>query len=437
MSTTAERKIETDLEETPASKPSRWQRTNHWVLRLLVIVGSAAALAWVLTWWQERPLAEAEQAWRAGDYPTTLKLAEYFLDSHPEHGRAKLIKARALTKLGDMPQAAELFSQVGAATTEDTHLWGEALLAMGRYTEALPLLNHVVQVQPQNADALYEITTCRMRLHQHREALSTADRFARMPNCEARGRVLTATIQYDMKNYEQAVADCRRVHELEPDGEHLQIPPHDFFIFYGRALLDAGRPREALPILGRSVLWQATPEAYTYLGEAAKQVGELKRASSFWQSALKLDANYVPAREALANQAITEGNGTAALEWLAPLEKSPDMHASTAYLLQRAHVLLKNQEVAARWQKQTDALRKREKLLATVDRVALETPDSFWALIIRAYRFAEAGNWTQAAAVLRACPAEAAEQPFVKDLIAAVETRGALPPIEQLPIKQF
>lgn len=421
----------------PVDSPRRVGSLIRWLVALVVLGLIALAVAWGATQWVERPLAEAEQLWLAGDYQQAAGLADYFLDSHPGHGRALVIKARALTRLGKAEEAAELFELAGASDARDTHLWAESLLMMGQFSDALQLLQRVLELEPHNTDALYEITTCRMRLRQYRDALKSAASFTQRPGCEARGRLLLATIYHDLHNHEQAIIECQRVLELEPDGEHLQIPRHEIFILYGRTLLEAGKPKDALPVLGRSILLRPTAEAYFFLGQAADQVGEPARADSLWQSALKLENMHVEAREALANLAITKLDGQKALEWLKPLEADPNLRASTAYLFQRASVLVKDNEAAAKWQARTEALRKHERLTGTLNRFVSDAPNSYWSWIIRAHQFAEAGNWEQAGAILQLAPIEGKEDPFVSDLKAAVKNRSALPQLDRIPIKDF
>lgn len=423
----------------PADSPRRFGSVIRWLAAVLVLALIALAVTWGAVQWVERPLAEAEQLWLAGDYQQAAGLADYFLDTHPGHGRALVIKARALTRLGRAKEAAELFEMAGGtANARDTHAWAEALLSLDQYSDALQLLQRVLELEPHNADALYEITTCRMRLRLYRDALTTAASFAQRPGCEARGRLLMATIYHDLHNHDQAIMECQRVLELEPDGENLQIPRHEVFILYGRTLLEAGKPNEALPILARSIVLLPSAEAYIYLGQAADQVGEPNRAESLWQSALKLEPTSTEAHEALANLAITRLDGNKALEWLKPLESDPNLHASTAYLFQRASVLMKDDQAAATWQARTETLRKRERLAGTLDRFVSDSPNSYWSWIIQAHRFAQGGNWEQAASILQMVHQDGKEEdPFVRDLKTAVQSRGALPDLDQIPIKDY
>ena len=435
---TGDRVSEQKPEQPASPDSSRPIGSVIWWVGAIVVLGLIAlAVAWGAVQWVERPLAEAEQWWLVGDYQQAAGLADYFLETHPGHGRAQLIKARALTRLGQAQEAAELFELAGTSDARDTHLWAEALLTLGRFSDALQLLQRVIELEPHNADALYEITTCRMRLRQFRDALKSAASFTQRPGCEARGRLLSATIYHDLHNHEQAIIECQRVLELEPDGEHLQIPRHEFFILFGRTLLESGKPNEALPILGRSIVLRPTAEAYFFLGRAADQVGEPTRAESLWQSALKLENTNVEAREALANLAITKVDGQKALEWLKPIEADPNLRASTAYLFQRASVMVKDDQAAATWQARTETLRKRERLSGTLDRFVSDSPNSYWSWVIQSYRFAHRGNWEQAAAILQMIPNEGKEDPFVRDLKVAVKSRSALPELDRIPIKDY
>jgi hypothetical protein len=141
------------------------------------------------------------------------------------------------------------------------------------------------------------------------------------------------------------------------------------------------------------------------------------------------------AREGLASAALLAGDGNTALEWLAPLEADPGLSSSTAYLFQRAYAVAKNEEVATAWRDKAEALREREGIDAALNNFLLVSPQSFWSRVIRAYRFAEAGNRRQAEELLAALQHEAPEDPFVADLGRAVRDGRPLPSLERLPIK--
>ena len=83
------------------------------VVALATALGLGAAFGW--TWWQERPLREAERALEAGNAVRALGQADYYLDAHPGSGRAEAARARALAALGRVDEAVQIYERVGAA----------------------------------------------------------------------------------------------------------------------------------------------------------------------------------------------------------------------------------------------------------------------------------------------------------------------------------
>lgn len=119
---------------------------------------------------------------------------------------------------------------------------------------------------------------------------------------------------------------------------------------------------------------------------------------------------------------------------LAPFEKEIKPRAGTAYLLQRAYAARGDRAASERWRKRTEELRTDERLRATIDRALSDAPDSAWAAVCRAYRFAEQGNWDEAETQLAGVPLT---EPFVTRLREAIQKRGALPDLADLPISRF
>ncbi|HUG18083.1 MAG TPA: hypothetical protein VMM56_03855, partial [Planctomycetaceae bacterium] len=111
--------------------------------------------------------------------------------------------------------------------------------------------------------------------------------------------------------------------------------------------------------------------------------------------------------------------------------------SSTAYLMQRAALLRGDNERAELWRQTTDRLRRKEAVDSAVSQVLKDNPKSYWALVIRAYQFAERGNPHQAQQLLKSLPTAKDDDPFVADLKKAVRTRGELPAKDRIPIELF
>jgi tetratricopeptide (TPR) repeat protein len=368
-----------------------------------------------------------------------LALVSYFLESHPGHDQALAVKARALSDLGQAEQALALYDQVGAKTPAETLSWARAFMATGQWSRAAPLLTRVVTQEPNNSDALYFLTSCHIRLGKLDKALETAKQLADLPGYEASGQVTLAAIYNDLGNLEESAAAYERATDLSPDGSAFPLPAYEVFSQYGSVLLMQGKAEEAVRVLDKSLANQPTATAYLTVGDALSQVGRTEEARQAWEMSLKLDNKNGSARESLANAALVRGEPEAGLEYLKPLIAAGQMRQSTAYLLQRLHTRLNHAEEAEHWRKVADDLRIEEERSNAIEQLLVRSPDSFWAKVIRAHRFAADGNWTQAEILIDEAYSapKASEDKFVAALYKAIKKRSRLPSLDEAPITNF
>ena len=219
--------------------------------------------------------------------------------------------------------------------------------------------------------------------------------------------------------------------------QKLSIPPEEFLTEYGSTLVSLGKADEAITHLKRSLAARPTADAAVSLSQAFLQIGETPQAVTNWELALKLNPVAHRASEGLADVALREGDAQKALEWLSPLEENGTLEPATAYLFQQIYQRLGDQKKAAVWQARTAQLRKRNQVASVVERLQIEAPNSYWAQIARAYRFAEAGNWSEAESVLQQVRDDDTLHPFVQQLTSAVKARAPLPPLEGIPVQNF
>jgi tetratricopeptide (TPR) repeat protein len=421
--------------EISAVPPPR--RAKRLLVRIAMIIAVVAVATVGLNLWQERTLGQASAALERGDAKYAHFLLEKFLQKHPGHQPAMALQARTFVALGAPDEAIALFDQVGAANVDDVHAWARALMIKSQWTHAVPLLKRVLDVDPKDADALYELTACQVRLGKFDEALVNAEKLTENPEQAARGYVFVAAILGDMGNHDKASKAFLEVLKREPAAKNLQVTPDDLYLQQGRTFMLLGKPAEALDPLKRSVAIHEAPEAFVLLGDAAMQLGEPRNAALAWQKAIELDPLNREARVALANIALQSGQGEEALKWLKPLEAVPGMPASAAYLFQRTYTLLKNEDEIKKWQAITAKQRRIEELNNDIDVLLLENPEAFWARVARAHRFAERGNWSEAEVLLKRLLKEAPAETFVIELADAVFRRAELPSIEKLPVEHF
>jgi predicted Zn-dependent protease len=390
---------------------------------------------WGTLWWQERPIRLASSQLQAGQRDAAYETISQFLHDHPDHHRALAIKARILVEEGRPQPALDIFDRVGASEPQDMHAVAKALLHQERWSQALPLLEFVETTGIDRADVLYELAACRMKLGAVDQALEAADEFAKQPGFEARGELLKGTIHQQRGNLRLAAASWDRVLKLSPEIRDLQIPAEEFFLEYGRVLLAMGESALAETNIQRSLKIRQTPDGLVSLAQAQFQLGKAQEARQAFESALSGDPYSVAARNGLAGLYLSEGQADKSVELLAPLETSGVLTSEVAFLLQRSYARLKNESEAKRWQEKAEQLRKEESLKAAADQILRETPDSDWATVIRAYKYANQGNWVEAESLLRPLEQPVPSQPFIRDLIAAVKMRGPLPSLTGLPVR--
>jgi tetratricopeptide (TPR) repeat protein len=390
-----------------------------------------------VAWRQERALAVVERLLETGDLAAAFREFGEYQRTYPADSRAIALHARLLLKAGRPNAAAQLFEQHGAANAVDLHAWAQSYMRQSQWSLAAPILARFLQLEPRSVSGLYELMVCNIRMGRLKEALDVVERLARLPNQQVLSHLYRGTIYNELKNKEQAAVEFGQVLHLDPDLRGLNIPPEDFLSEYGSTLVSLGRSDEAIGILKRSLETRATAEAAVSLGQAHLQLGETRLAVANWELAVRLAPESHRARESLADLALRDGQPQTALEWLQPLQDSPKLEPATAFLFQQVYQRLGDSEQAAIWQARTARLRRRQEVESAVALLQIESPNSYWAQIVRAYRFAQEGNWSEAQRLLQQLHSTDSKHEFVQHFQNAVKSRGALPPLESIPIRLF
>jgi tetratricopeptide (TPR) repeat protein len=408
----------------------RWKSIA--ALVFLTLAGVAGAV-----WYQERPLREARGLLEAGEARAALRLVDTWERTHGANGKSQALRARCYVAVGRYSQGIDIFESAGAQTNEEMHDWARAYLHLQQWSRALPLLEHLRTQDPENANVLHELASCRAKLGMHDEALASAREFASHEEFAHRGWLLIGMLLREKGNKEQARDAWEKIAEYDPEYQDLQIPPQEFLTQFASLQIELGNLEPAGRLLDQAFKKGESADTHFQAGLLAELQGRPDDAERHWQLALELDFHHANARESLARLAIASQDGEKARQYLSPLLQTSALRSSTTYLMQRAAYLLGEKETARQWQELTEKLRQREKIDASVSQLLRERPKSYWANVVRAYRFAEAGNWEQAGHLLESLTSRSAEPEFVRDLKTAVAERKNLPPVEQLPIKLF
>lgn len=415
------------------NRPPRGTRSAGVQLGIVLLL--AIGGIWGTLWWQDRPIRTAAHHIEKGNFQAAYQLLSDFLQQHPNDERALALKARILVQIGQPQQAIKLFERVGASDPKDMHAWAQAYLRLEQWTAALPMLEFVKKSGIDRADVLHELAACRMKLGDAERALEDAKEFAQQPGCEVRGQLLIGTIHQQRGNLRQAASAWSQVLKLSPELRDVQIPPAEFLLEYGRVLLALGEPALAETYISRNLEMQSSPGALVSLGEAQFQLGKSIEAKKSFEEAMQGDSYSVAARKGLANLSLAAGDFQKTIDLLLPLEKSGVLTSEIAFLLQRSYARLKDEAAAKRWQEKTEQLRQEENVKAAADQILRDTPDSDWATVIRAYKYANQGNWTEAETLLKSLGESSQTQPFIRGLTSAVKSRGRLPSLQGLPIQ--
>jgi tetratricopeptide (TPR) repeat protein len=341
--------------------------SRAWRLVLLVLVLAAVIVA-IAVWWRDRRLAEAERSLEEGGASRALDAAEAFLAAHPGNGRALSVKGRALVDLGRWDEASETFSQVNVQSREEMQAWATALVNRQRWSEAMPVLLRLLELDADDPLALRHLTVCRFQLGQIGAALDSAAQLAQVSGHEVQGIFLTGVIHRAQGNTDLAIKNWSRIEALQPQANGLPIRPAEFFLIYGEDLVSQGMPGTALTKLQKSQELEENLAILLVLGKAWAITGNDAQAVAAWSRAIEYDANDRDARHGIAELALGRSDAIDALRWLSPIASSPNVSSTTTYLMERAHTLLGNEDELVHWQRRTADLHQSEKRQAALKR---------------------------------------------------------------------
>lgn len=389
----------------------------------------------IVVWLEDQPVRVARQQLEQGRVEDALHTVNAFLRERPDAGSAWEVKGRCLVALQRYGEAQQIFERYGAHDAAALHDWAKTMLAQRQWSAALPTLETLLKRNPRDPDLLHETTACRSYLGRADDALASATTLSTVPGFESRGFVQVAVLQDERGNYKQAVEAWASVARYDPELKNLPFTPAEYYLSYGKSLLQAGSLDRATEALERSVSLKPMAETHLKLAEA-KLGRDAQAAESHLREVVRMEPAHVEARAKLAELSLQQKHPDAAHAWLEPVLVDGQAPSSrVAYLSQRIAVLKKDAPAAARWQEQVNALRKQEQFQSVANYVLRDEPRSFWAQVIRARKFAEERNWGEAESLIRQLAREAPQEQYVQALATAIQTRSTLPSLEGLPVK--
>ncbi len=411
-------------------------KKRRWLPRIGVAAIFTIGIVAAIVWWQERGLDDVAQRLASGDSAGALVAVSDYLQQYPTDERAIALRARALVLEGFPAEAVVLFQQVGAAEIDDLRAWSTALMALGQWEQALPVLRRLIELDPRDGETLERMTICEFESGHRQMALDSGRRLSALPGYEAVGQLQLASMYTAWGSSLEAVRYYKNVLQHRPTAAGLSIPPSDFFVAYADALLSAGNARQAAELLEQTNQLPSSLDITLRKGLARQACGDSARAREYYEAVLRQQADHREARLRLAELALQKDDAASAVALLEKLVELNRLNANGAYLLLRAHTTLGNETQIETWQAKTTELRFQERQLRALQAEAADHPATPRAVTISAYVAAANQDWKTASqllgSLLRGMP-EAYEVPFVQELVDAVRTQGTLPSLDSLP----
>lgn len=416
---------------------------RNWLMLVILATFVLVVGTFGLTWWQERPVRQIASLLDAKEFQDALMLATEVQKSRPDDSRVLIMKGRALSGLSQHHTADSVFRNVALKSggfPDDMaalQAWSVSLLHLEQWPRAASVLEILLAERPGDPGLLYQLSVARIRLRQYDSALEAATRLATVSGREDEANVIIGTIHHDRGNRRGAIDAWTKILNSNPDAKGLQIPPGEFFSMVGGDLLHLGSTESSLKMLQRSVETFEDSNTYALLGQAWSQSNQPTKAREAWEKALQLDSTNLNAIEELANEALRNQRPQEALQLIRPLTTSTQLQSSTAYLLQRTYAQLKDKVNMEYWRDRTAALRETEKTKNQLTEMIRTSRDPFWSAYLHAYQLAWQNEWNKAEIIAEDLIRTRPNEPLLVELVAAIESRGKLPPLSRLTDAQY
>lgn len=410
---------------------------------------------------QNYSLSRAEEMLNKKELNQALALILDYRDRYPDSETALALHARILEQLDRNAEAVRLFEKASPAQNEEMLAMANAYMKLERWSRAVVLLKKLVERLPTNYDIRYQFTACLVKMQLYKDAIESAQKQTQYVGKEPNAYVVLATLYSEIGEHQSAADAYGKVltYKDNEEASGLQIPPEEFFLQYGQELLSAGNGELAEPQFRKALakykeheekglmsgdLDERYSQLHYLIGNAIELQGtgieetnseNTASAENEWRIAVKEQPENFAARQKLAQLYIDRGNFARALEYLSPVLKYEGVSADVAFKAAKIFAGLKNPDEEKLWLERHTQAKKREEYLARVRSVTVESPNSFWAIMVRAWGFASAGNWNEAAIHVEGMSQEYMQIPFVAKLTSAIRTQdpSMLPTFEEIP----
>jgi tetratricopeptide (TPR) repeat protein len=264
--------------------------------------------------------------------------------------------AATWTRNQDYRTEERLWQDTIAKYPENARIYGNAghvFLRQGRPQDALPLLQHAVELDPHLVSAKSNYGNALREVGRVDEAVATLREVVAEEPEYANGRVALGTALAQVGQVDEAMREYREAMRIAPDtilirtnlgamlidrgetAEALELLRAalvraplvaEVRLHLGRALVKSGQPAEGIADLREAVrLKPALPTAHFELAQALVQAGDLAGAIEEFRADLALDGSQVHVRNNLANALVRSGRIPEAIgEYEAVLRAEPD-----------------------------------------------------------------------------------------------------------------
>ncbi len=205
-------------------------------------------------------------------------------------------KGNTLDEMGYHEQALECYKHALELYPESDETWfslGGCLFSLGRYNEEIVCYDRALQYNPVMQKALINKGSTLHRLGRFQEALETYDKVLKINYRLEKGHNNRGATLHAMGQLNEALASYNRAIELS----------HDYveaWMNKGGLLFEMGRYQEALDAFTQMTQFRPElPKGWYLRGLAARKTGDVTKAKSSFEAAIRLDPDFSDARRAL------------------------------------------------------------------------------------------------------------------------------------------
>jgi tetratricopeptide (TPR) repeat protein len=276
----------------------------------------------------EPRLTLAEIYLNSGDPEAARREAEVVLTHMPENRIALLIGGAAQLGKGDAGKALALLRKAQSLDPKDARVYwllGTAFLLQKNYAQALKEFEECLNLDPDRIEALNSIAVTLVQQGNRKTAMERAEQHFSKTKMQAEVHQLLGQLSLDGKEFDKGIQHFRRAIGLKP--ELISA-----YFLIANAYIAQNKIDQAMDEYQKIVeKTPSDPAAHTILGILNNQKQLYAKANQHYESALKINPNFVAAANNLAwNYAEYGGN----LDLALPLaQKAREMNPDSPQIL--------------------------------------------------------------------------------------------------------